>query len=89
MKRVDHSVSETDAKAYVHNIITEHSLSPAWNNWVIVPAQLGIYEDNLRYQNWHTENLIQVFLKPLFFSNRDIARLPSVLLIISKDKAKL
>lgn len=38
MKYADQSVSETDAKAYVHSMITEHSLFPAPNNWVIVPA---------------------------------------------------
>ena len=38
MNTVDHSVSEIDANPYVHSIITEHSLSPALNNWVIVPA---------------------------------------------------
>ena len=40
MKRVDHRVRNIDADAYAHNIITEHSLSPAPNNWVIVPAKL-------------------------------------------------
>ena len=41
MNKVDQSVSETDAKPYVHSMITEHSLSPAPNNWIIVPARLG------------------------------------------------
>lgn len=39
MNKVDHSVRENEATAYVHSMITEHSLSPASNNWVIVPAK--------------------------------------------------
>jgi hypothetical protein len=39
MKKVDQRVTAIDAKAYDHNIITEHSLSPPDpNNWAIVPA---------------------------------------------------
>jgi len=32
MKKVDQRVTAIDAKAYVHSMITEHSLSPAPNN---------------------------------------------------------
>lgn len=42
MKKVDQSVSETDAKAYVQSIITEHSLSPP-NIWVMVPERRHIF----------------------------------------------
>lgn len=37
MNKVDQSVRATDAKAYVHSMMTEHSLSPAPNSCVIVP----------------------------------------------------
>lgn len=42
IKQVDQSVRENEATAYVHSMITEHSLSPASNNWVIVPAIANI-----------------------------------------------
>jgi len=38
MKKVDQRVTAIDAKAYVHSMITEHSLSPAPNNWAMVPS---------------------------------------------------
>ena len=40
MNKVDQSVRATDAKAYVHSMMTEHSLSPAPNSCVIVPANI-------------------------------------------------
>ena len=40
MKKVDQRVTAIDAKAYVHSMITEHSLSPAPNNSTIVPDKL-------------------------------------------------
>lgn len=43
-KSVDQRVSETDARAYAHNITIEHSLSPAPNSWVTVPADLEYSE---------------------------------------------
>ena len=46
MKKVDQRVTAIDAKAYVHSMITEHSLSPDPNNWAIVPAKIN-REQNL------------------------------------------
>lgn len=46
MKNMDQAVSEIEAKAYVHSIITEHSLSPAPCNWVIVPAIVTSFFSN-------------------------------------------
>lgn len=39
-KKVDQRVTATDAKAYDHSIITEHSLALPPNNWDIVPAKI-------------------------------------------------
>ena len=38
MKNADHMVTATEASAYTHTKITEHSLSPTPNSCVIVPA---------------------------------------------------
>ena len=38
MKKVDQRVTAIDATAYVHSMITEHSLPPAPNNWAMVPT---------------------------------------------------
>lgn len=41
MKKVVQRVSETDASAYAQNNTIEHSLSPAPNNCVSVPTDIG------------------------------------------------
>ena len=38
MKNADHMVTATEASAYTHTKITEHSLSPTPNSCVVVPA---------------------------------------------------
>jgi len=51
MKKVDQRVTATAAKIYVQSMITEHSLSPAPNNWAMVPEKLK-WEQNWVYYEY-------------------------------------
>ena len=73
MKQVDQRVSEIEAKAYVQSMITEHSFSPAPNNWVIVPAVWDkregsedankvLFWDFRRAQKLLTDQILQITL---------------------------
>lgn len=64
MKNADHTVTATEARAYTHTKITEHSLSPTPNSCVIVPAaqqpinfQSAKKEDEETFTNRHEGHL--------------------------------